>query len=179
MRHAGNGANSDVLVDEIVGGEVYERIIRLDWILISPLSKLCQLVDGHALHGLEYFYQVIGLFAERGIVRKRMEFAVNASGPTCDLVVYDVNFLELFLQLVVVAGLPANRILHFEDVLVLELGVALLSGCGISLRVNLKIVKSVTQHLVVFFQDVDLLIAVIDVLQEVRVGLLSRQETLH
>ena len=93
-----------------------------------------------------------------------MEFAVNASGPTRDLVVYDVDFLELFLQLVVVARLPANHILHFEDVLILELGVALLSSCSISLRVNLKIVKPVTQHLVVFFEDVDLLIAVVDVL---------------
>lgn len=113
MRHAGDRANSDVLVDEIVGSEVYECIIWLDRIVIGPLPKLLQLIDGDAFHCLKYFYQVIWLFAELRIFRERVELAVNSSGPARDLVINNVNFLELFLQLIVVARLPRNHILHF------------------------------------------------------------------
>ena len=97
MRHTGDGTHSDVLIDEIVGCEVYERIIWLNWIFISSFSKLRQLINRDTLHSLEYFYQIIWLLAELGIVGEGVELAVNASGPTRHLVVHNVHLLELFL----------------------------------------------------------------------------------
>lgn len=180
MRHSRNWTNSNVLVDEVVGREIYECIIWLDWVVVCPLAQRRQLVHCHALHSLKYFYQVLWLFLKLWIISQCVELAVDSSGPAGYLIIDNIDLLELLLQLVVVSRLSANHFLHFEDVFVLELRVfTLLSSCSIGLRVNLKIMKSISKHLVVLLQDVNFLVAVVDVLEQVGVGLLASQETLH
>ena len=45
VSHAGDGADSDVLVDEVLGGEVDEGIVWLDGVVVGSLSQGCQLAD--------------------------------------------------------------------------------------------------------------------------------------
>lgn len=113
------------------------------------------------------------------VISKCVELAVNSSGPTRHLIVYDVHLLELLLKLIVVTILASNRLLHFQYVLVLELGISFLSSCSVGFRVDLEVVEPVPEHLVVLLEDVDLLVAVVDVLEQVRVCLLTGQEAFH
>lgn len=108
-----------------------------------------------------------------------MELAIDSSGPTRHLVVDNVDLLELLLQLVVVPRLLRYHLLHLQYVFVLELILSrFLSSCLLGIGIDLKLMQSNVELLVVLLQHVDLLVALADVLQQVRVSLLPRQETL-
>ena len=109
-----------------------------------------------------------------------MELAIHSSGPTRYLIVNNIDLLEFFLKLIVVFALVLNDWLHINNVLILELGItSFLSGSSISLRINLQIMQPVPEHLVIFLEDVNLLVAIVNVLQKVGVRLLTSQETLN
>lgn len=94
-----------------------------------------------------------------------MELAIYSFSPTGYLIVDNINLLEFLLKLIVVAALLSNLLLGGQDVFILELGIGVFLGsCSIGLGVDLEVMKSVSEHLVVFLQNVHLLVAVVDVL---------------
>lgn len=179
MGHTRNRTDTNVLIDEIIGREVNECIVGLDWILISSFTKLSQLTNCDGLHSLKYFDEIVGLLLQTRVVSERVELAVDSSGPTGHLIIHNVDLLEFLLELIVITSLPCDCLLHLQYVLVLELGITFLSGCCVGLRVDLEVMEPVSEHLVVFLQDVDLLVTVVNILKQVGVGLLTGQEFLH
>ena len=113
MSDTGDRTDTNVLVDEIIRSKVYECIVWLDRVFVCPLPQLCQLTHRNILHSFEYFYQIVWLLLELRIICERVELAVDSSSPAGYLIVHNVDFLELFLELVVVALLPADHVLHF------------------------------------------------------------------
>lgn len=61
MSDSRDWADSNVLVDKVIGCEVDECIIWLNRIIIRAFSQRCQLAHCHLLHGLKYFYEIIRL----------------------------------------------------------------------------------------------------------------------
>lgn len=108
-----------------------------------------------------------------------MELAVNSSGPASYLVVHNIYLLELVLKLVVVFCLVLNLLLHLQNVFILELNILFLSSSCIGFRINFEIMKSISKHFVVLFQNVEFFIAITNILQQIRVGLLPCQESFN
>ena len=164
MSDSWDWADSNVLVDEVIGCEVDEGIVWLYGIIVSTFSQGCQLIDCDLLHSLKYFDKIIWLLLQLRVVSESMELTVNSSCPTCNLVIYNVHLLEFILKLIVVFCLVLNLLLHLQNVFILELNIFFLSSSCICFRINFKIMKSISEHFVVLFQNVKFLITIANIL---------------
>ena len=97
------------------------------------------------------------------------------------MIVNNIDFLIFLLQLGECLLLVSGLGLGFEDVLILELGhtsISVLGIVGVGLGVDLELMESASQLVVILLQLISFPLTLADVHEEVGVGLLSGEELL-
>lgn len=175
-------ANTNVLRYEVLSCEVIEHVTILNSLILILLllNKFVKFIADDSVHTLEDFGDVetsshVLLVYHLGVVNKGSEFPNHTLGPTAHLVVHNVDFLELFLEKEVVLVQVTNGVVKFHDFFVHHVGsgrCALVTGIG----VNLQIMESGSQFLIVFLEFVNFPLTFGYGHQQLTVCLLTGQE---
>ena len=172
-------SNSDVLVEELGGREISEYLPVIDSVISTfinlTLLKGIKLSDNDCVHGLEHGYEVNWVLLEELVLGQSAELLIASSGPVGDLVVNDINLLETLLKGLIVTIYNSEILIHLNDLSIVRLGVSL-SGLFVIGSINLKLLESLGQLLVILLKRVNLGFTGRDRLQEGGVGLLTLLE---
>jgi hypothetical protein len=140
MGDSWDGADSDILINEIFCGEFNESIIWFNWLVFLSFLELHEFTNCNILHGLKttnkVFWMLLQIRVGRGI-SKSSEFAVDSLSPAGHLIINYINFLELFLKLAEIFILLTNHALHLKNILILESCCSFLSSSLISFSIDL------------------------------------------
>jgi len=157
MCNAWSRAHSDVFLDELLCSEIREDFSVVDAIvdtvfLFALLESVKFMSDG-TVHGVKHGDQVNWLLLEWTILRQCSQFHEAAFRPVRDLVVYNVHFLETFLELLIVALHQCQILVHFNDLGVVC--VKLASFFSVVFALDLQVLHHCCELLVLLFESVD------------------------
>lgn len=175
-------SDSDVFANKVFSGKIVEYIsvlktlIFVIFLVLSLFFHGSELLYRDCVHSLEDFGDVIRFLMEDWVVDKSSELGVDSLGPSGDLVVDDVDFLEFLIKESLVILLVSQLFVHLDDLLVEWTWVSLIVLLGISIRVDLQLVKSSSKLFIIFLDLVDLSLTLRYSNQKGAVGLLSGQE---
>jgi len=176
MCHAANWAHSDVFVEEFRCGEVCEDLTVVNAIVVVVFTLLepIKLSQHNSVHALEHVDEVLGLLLEQSVLRQGSEFLIATSRPVLNLIIDNVNLFESLLDVSVITIDSLELLVHLDELSVIRVR----CRCSIIVisRVNLKLLKSLGELLVILLKVVDLGLTGRDSLEKCSVCLFSDLE---
>lgn len=173
--HAANWAYSDVFVEEFRCGEVCEdlTVVNTIVVLVFTLLERIKLSQHDRVHALEHIDEVLGLLLEQCVFRQGSEFLIATSRPVLNLIIDNVNLFESLLDVSVITIDSLELLVHLDELSIIRVRCRRIIVIS---RVNLKLLKSLGELLIILLKVVNLGLTGRDSLEKCCVCLLSDLE---
>ena len=173
MRDSGDRPDSHIFVKEFWRGEISEDFAIVNAVVIFlTLSKRVKLSDDHSVHALEHIDEIFWLLLEQWVFGQCSKLLIATSRPILNLIIDNVDLLESFSDVSVGLIDSCQILVHLN-----ELGIITVNGRSIVISgINLQLLKSFRQLLVILLQAVTLRLTGRNSLEKCRVRLLTDLE---